>query len=340
MEKAPTAGKTKGIRSWREKYGHLPWYRRYESLAVFFVALILYAIFLLPNRGSLSLVGWMQIIVFFLAYLVWAGLILGDREKPDWLKMIVALGILAMCAWLFYRYSAAQWDRLGEVFFNWDIMNRGDPDVGVISSWRTLLDGLRLTIQLFVYSLVLATLLGLALAVLRTFNNRLLTIFIVVYIDFFRAMPLIVLMIVIYYALPFMGILLTSFTSGVLVLSINSAAYKSEIFRAGIESIHHGQLEAARSLGMNAWQAMRLVILPQALRVIIPPYTSNAVGLLKATALCSTIAIFELLKSAQQIQAWFANPTPLIVAAMMYLIILLPLTRLSSVLERRRQVIR
>jgi polar amino acid transport system permease protein len=196
--------------------------------------------------------------------------------------------------------------------------------------------GLWTAVQIFLFSAVMGTILGLLLAVLRTVvKDKILNFFIIAYVDFFRAMPMIVMLLVVYSALPYADILLSPEASGILTLGLIEAAYMSEIFRSGIEAIHKVQTEAARALGLSAWKTMRLVILPQALRMVIPPYTGVLVGLMKGTALCSTITIFELLNTASQIQAWYANPTPLVVATGLYLLILLPMTRASSILERK-----
>jgi polar amino acid transport system permease protein len=121
----------------------------------------------------------------------------------------------------------------------------------------------------------------------------------------------------------------------VTALSLVSSAYSAEIFRAGIEAVPQGQFEAARSLGLRPWPTMWKVILPQAVRIVIPPLTSNSINVLKDTALASVVAMPDLLKQATQAQALAANPTPLIAAAAIYLVILLPLVRLVALLERR-----
>ena len=157
----------------------------------------------------------------------------------------------------------------------------------------------------------------------------------VAYIDVFRAIPLLVLLVVIYYALPFVGIRLSSFAAATAALSLVSCAYAAEIFRAGIEAIPRGQFEAARALGFHWWPMMRLVILPQATRIVVPPMTGNCINVVKDTALASVVAMPDLLKQATQAQALAANPTPLIGAALIYLAFLLPLVRLVAVLERR-----
>lgn len=320
----------------RRSHDHVPWYWRNEFLIAILVILVIYAVVLLPNPGNLSSAQWLVIGVFFFLALSWAGLALTDARKAEWSKTLAAFAILFLAGWLFYRYSDAKWDRLGHVFFNWDLMQEPMEDGG--NAWSILFEGLKLTIQVALFSGIFGTIIGLFMAVFRSFNNRILNIFIVAYIDFFRSMPIIVLMVLVYYALPYTGITLSAMVSGVLALSLNSSAYISEIFRAGISSIHHGQIEAAHALGLNAIQTMRLIILPQAFRIVIPPLASNYVASAKDTAICSSIAILELLKSAMQVQAWKANPTPLIAATAIYIIFLVPLTRLAGILENRMKV--
>lgn len=321
--------------SWRERFGHWPWYRKYEFVLVSLLILIGIG-FALPRPGlPETLSQWLFIVFYFLLFLIWAGLILTDVEKPNWIKAIGAVLILFLFAWLFYRYSGAQWDKLGYAFFNWKVLSETGSYGSTVTGWAELLQGLLMTLEIAILAALFGTILGLLLAVFRSLNDPILNTFIIIWVDFFRAMPIIVLMMIIYYALPYLNITLSSVVSGILALSLNSSAYISEIFRAGIESIHHNQVEAARSLGLTTMQTMRLVILPQAMRVVMPPLTSNYVAMLKDTAICSSIAIMELLKTAITLQAWKANPTPLVAATVIYLIILLPLARFSTVLENR-----
>jgi polar amino acid transport system permease protein len=149
----------------------------------------------------------------------------------------------------------------------------------------------------------------------------------------FRAIPILVLLIVIYYALPFVGLRLTAFTSAVMALSLVSAAYSAEILRAGIEGVPRGQSEAARALGLTKLRQMTDVILPQAVKLVIPPLTSNAINVMKDTSLASVVAMPDLLKQATQAQALAANPTPLISAALIYIVLLLPFVSLVGVAE-------
>jgi len=305
---------------------HQPLFRRYEFLGAMLVVLVLYAVFLLPNTQRPSTGQWAVIIMFFLLVMAWVGTLTTDDEKPTWMGALAAVVLLFVFGWLFYRYSGAQWNKLVFVFLNQGVME---------GEWGPLSEGLLVTLEIAIFSAILGVLTGLILAVLRSLNNWMLNLVIIAYVDVIRATPLIVLLVVVYYALPYMGILMSAVMSGILALTLNCSAYTSEIFRAGIESIHAGQVEAARSLGLTSMKTMRLVILPQAFRVVVPPLTSTLVGLLKDTAVCSVASIVELLRAALQIQAWKANPTPLIAATIIYLLILIPLTRLSNRLEVR-----
>ena len=114
-----------------------------------------------------------------------------------------------------------------------------------------------------------------------------------------------------------------------------SSAYTAEIYRAGIDAIPRGQFEAGQAIGLSTFDLMRDVVLPQAIRIVIPPLTNNSINVMKDTALASVVAMPDLLKQATQAQALAANPTPLIGAAILYLILLLPLVRLVAVFERR-----
>lgn len=204
-----------------------------------------------------------------------------------------------------------------------------------IETLPLILGGLATTLLLGASCIMLGFFGGLLLAMLRLYGPRAVRILTIAYIDVFRSIPVLVLLFVVYYALPFAGLRLTSFTSATAAISLVAAAYSAEIIRAGIEAIPRGQFEAARALGLHFVIAMHKVILPQALRIVVPPLTSNAINVTKDTALASVVAMPDLLKQANQAQALAANPTPLIVAAGIYLIILLPLVRLVGLLENR-----
>lgn len=213
-----------------------------------------------------------------------------------------------------------------DTFLNADVMRRTFP---------LLLRGLWITLQLGAASIVAGLLLGLALAMARLYAPAPVRFLTRIYIDVFRSIPLLVLLIIVYYALPFVGLRLSPFASAMTALTLVSGAYTAEIFRAGIEAIPKGQFEASAALGLSGRQTMADVILPQAVRIVIPPLTNNSINVVKDTALASVVAMPDLLKQATQAQALAANPTPLIVAAAIYVAFLWPLVALVSRMERR-----
>lgn len=197
-----------------------------------------------------------------------------------------------------------------------------------------LLMGLGTTLSLGILSIVLGLIGGLVLALLRLYGPPALSGLWVLYIDLFRAIPILVLLVIVYYALPFVGIRLSPFASATTALSLVSAAYSAEILRAGIQAIPRGQFEASQALGLSYWSMMGDIVLPQAVRIVIPPMTSNCINVMKDTALASVVAMPDLLKQATQAQALAANPTPLIGAAALYVLLLLPMVRAVGTLER------
>lgn len=203
-----------------------------------------------------------------------------------------------------------------------------------LNSLPQLLWGLAVTIQIGITSILCGLVGGLFLAVARLYAPSAFTLLIRIYIDIFRSIPLLVLLIVVYYALPFVGIRLSPFLSAVTALSLVSAAYTAEIFRAGIEAVPHGQFEASAALGLSNRNTMVDIILPQAIRIVIPPLTNNCINVMKDTALASVVAMPDLLKQATQAQALNANPTPLIGAALIYIALLWPVVAVVARLER------
>ena len=213
-----------------------------------------------------------------------------------------------------------------ETFFNRDVL---------VSSFPLLLSGVRVTLLLGAVSIVAGLALGLFVALVRLYANRPFSVAVKIYIDVFRSIPLLVLLIIVYYALPFVGLRLSPFMSAAAALTLVSGAYTAEIFRAGIEAVPRGQFEASQALGLSYRHMMVDVILPQAIRIVIPPLTNNCINVIKDTALASVVAMPDLLKQATQAQALEANPTPLIVAALMYIALLWPLVILVGRLEKR-----
>lgn len=205
----------------------------------------------------------------------------------------------------------------------------------LLDALPALMQGLWTTILLGLASIVAGLVLGLVVSLVRIYAPGWLRLIAKIYIDIFRSIPILVLLILVYYALPFVGIRLTSFWAAWLALSLVSGAYTAEIFRAGIEAIPRGQFEASQALGLNYRFMMVDVVLPQAIRIVIPPLTNNCINVIKDTALASVVAMPDLLKQATQAQALAANPTPLIGAALIYIILLWPLVLLVGRLELR-----
>ncbi len=205
-----------------------------------------------------------------------------------------------------------------------------------LESIPALLKGAVLTVELTVISVVLGLVIGLIGALGRIARNSILRGATIAYITLMRAVPLLLTLMFLYYGLPSAGIDLSAFTIAILALSFTNGAYVTEIIRAGIESIDRGQMRAARSLGMSHSLAMRRIILPQVVRRVLPPITNEAITLLKSTALVSTIALSDLLRSGLEVMTWKANTfSPFAGVALIYLILTLPMIWLLGRLEKR-----
>jgi polar amino acid transport system substrate-binding protein len=210
-----------------------------------------------------------------------------------------------------------------------------------------LLDGAGLTVLISVLSMLIAVLLGMVIALLRLYGPAPLRWLALIYVEFFRGVPVLLLLVAVYYVLPrtadrsdwFWFPKLTALQAAVLAFGLNYAAYEAEIYRAGISSIAAGQWEAAASLGMGPTLTFRRIVLPQALRVILPPMTNDFVALFKDTSVASVIAVYELNKRYQVLVNESANHNYVIeiaaLTAILYLIMSVPLGYLSRYLEKR-----
>lgn len=212
-----------------------------------------------------------------------------------------------------------------------------------ILSLPDLLKGLLVTVEIAALSLTFGFFLGLVITVVRVAIRhagrrpilRLLNFPIVVYVDVFRAIPPLVTLVIVYYALPFISITIPRFWAALLTFTIILSAFAEEIFRATIEAIDPGQIEAARSLGLSYLQSMASVVIPQAFKIALPPLTSRLIAVTKDVSLASVIGVADVLKKARAAQAFYANPTPLLSAALLFTLLFLPLVRLSMYLEKR-----
>lgn len=216
-----------------------------------------------------------------------------------------------------------------ETFLNWEIL---------AAVWPLLAQGVEMTLLLAAFSLPLAIGGGLLLAVLHGLDCRPLRAVLVAYIDLMRAIPPLVLLIFIFYGLPFLGLELGPITAATLALTLNGSSYFAEIFRAGLESVPAGLREAARSTGLTWRQMMGAVVIPIGIRNVLPDLVSNTLELFKETSIASAVALQELLRSAQIAQGITYNPTPLVAAAAIYLLALWPFVRLVSHMQKRSAV--
>ena len=212
-------------------------------------------------------------------------------------------------------------------FFNTAILRETAP---------VLWSGFLMTVLLTIVVVPLGLAGGLAIALLSTLKSKVLRITLIFYTDLFRAFPPLVLLMFIAFGLPFTGIDLPAFASVALAFLLNTSSYYGEIFRAGIESVPRGQLEAARSTGLGAAQTMAYVVVPQATRNVIPDLISNTLEVVKLTSIASVVALPELLYAARQAQSITYNATPIIAAGIIYLVCLWPLVRLLSRFEHRQ----
>jgi polar amino acid transport system permease protein len=216
--------------------------------------------------------------------------------------------------------------KFAETFLNWEVMAQYAPKV---------VEGFFVTIQLAAVIIATGLAVGLFLAVVRTFRVKPLNFFIVLAVDVLRALPPLVLIMILYFALPTVGVRLSGFVATWIALAAILAAFAEEIFWAGILAVPRGQWEAARSTGLSFLQAMRHVVLPQAVRLTIPPLTNRTIAITKGTALGATVAVGEILYQAQTGYSFSYNPSPLTLGAVAYLILFIPVVWFGRWVETR-----
>ena len=209
-----------------------------------------------------------------------------------------------------------------------------NPEI-IAAVWRIMLSGLWNTVLLSFVVVPLGLAGGMILALLASVKIALVRWPVMAWTDFFRAFPPLVLLIFLYAGLPFAGLELGGFACVAIAFFLNTGAYYGEILRAGIDSVPVGQSEGARSTGLSRLQTMTFVVLPQAVRNVMPDLLSNTLEVVKLTSLGSVVAMPELLFQARQTQSLTYNPTPIVLAAIIYFLLLWPLVRLLSRLENR-----
>ena len=211
-------------------------------------------------------------------------------------------------------------------FLNIGVMTKAFPLL-----WR----GFGMTLLLCLAVIPLGFIGGLLVAMARLSPFAAVRIPVRILTDIFRALPPLVLLILIYSGLPFAGVRLSPFTAVCIAFFLNTSAYYGEVLRAGIESIGFGQWEAARSTGLSSRDTFAFVVLPQAIRNVLPDLVSNTVEVVKLTSIASVVSMTELLYSADMARSITFNASPVVLAGLFYLVLLWPLVRLASRLEHR-----
>lgn len=210
--------------------------------------------------------------------------------------------------------------------------------VGMIkNNWKRLLSGLWMTIQLTLISFVLALILGVIFGLFSVSPSKALRVLATIYVDVIRGIPLMVVAFFIYFGLPgLLGFNIPVFIAGIITLTLNASAYISEIVRGGIKAVPVGQMEASRSLGLSYNRTMQKIILPQAIKIMLPSFVNQFVISLKDTTILSAIGLIELLQTGKIIVARNLQSTMVyLIIAVMYLILITSLTKLAKVLEKR-----
>ena len=220
----------------------------------------------------------------------------------------------------------SNWDRFTDSFFNARVAAEYLPKI---------IDGFWLTILLAACVIATGLVAGLVLAVLRAMGVRPLNWLIIFVVDLFRALPPLVIIVLIFFGLPGMGLEFSGFAAAWLSLSLVLMAFAEEIYWAGITAVPKGQWEASRSLGLPFLVTFLVVIMPQAIRIVIPPLTNRTIAITKGTALASVVAVPEILGAAQAGVSFSFNPTPLTLGAAAYLVLFLPVVVLGRWVETR-----
>lgn len=218
------------------------------------------------------------------------------------------------------------WSLFLDTFFKRELIVRYLPDI---------LKGMVVTVEIAVLVVITGIATGLALALARSLHLRIVSVPIVIFVDVARALPPLVLILIIYFGLPNVGIVLPSYAVLWLVLSAILAAFAEEIFWAGILSVRKGQWEAARSTGLGYAGALFYVVLPQAVRLTVPPLTNRTIVITKNTALGTVIGVPEILNQATTAEAFSLNATPLMMGAIAYLVLFVPVVIAGRWIEAR-----
>lgn len=197
-------------------------------------------------------------------------------------------------------------------------------------------NGAKFTIFLAFFTVLIGVMLGVILALMKLSKKKILNLIATAYVEFIRGTPVLVQLYIVFYGLPHIGISLPDFVAGIIALSVNSSAYVAEIIRAGIQAVDKGQMEAARSLGMPPAMSMRYIIIPQAIKNILPALGNEFIVVIKESSIASIIGIHELMYNADTVRGNTFQPfAPLIVAAIIYFLMTFTLSKIVGAFERR-----
>ncbi len=249
------------------------------------------------------------------------------RKRKSTLIAFISTLLFAAAVW-FGLISTPGWSRVSQSFFDWPT---------AVASLPRVLEGLLLNLRVLVFAVIGVLFFGLLLAVLRTLRNPIffpLRLFARVYVDFFRGLPLIIVLYLVGFGIPGLRLewlgRIPAEVLGTVALTMTYSAYVAEVFRAGIESIHPSQRLAARSLGLSYGKTMRLVVLPQAIRRVAPPLMNDFVALQKDVGLISILGAIDAVRGAQIEVAKFANFTPYVVAGLLFVLLAIPTVRFAD----------
>lgn len=254
------------------------------------------------------------------------------QRKRSILISLFSTLVFAALVW-FGLLATPGWDRVEESFFNWEV---------AVESFPRVIDGLLLNLRVLVIATVLVVIFGLTLAIIRTVKSPVLfplRMLATGYVDLFRGLPLIIVLYLVGFGIPglrleFLG-RIPAEVLGIAALTLTYSAYVSEVFRAGIESVHPSQRLAARSLGLSSSKSMRLVILPQAVRRVVPPLMNDFVALQKDVGLISVLGAIDAVRGAQIEVAKFANFTPYVLAGLLFVLLAIPTIRVADRISKR-----
>ena len=253
------------------------------------------------------------------------------QRRSVWVAFLSTI-VFALIVW-FGLIATPGWSRVESSFFTWEVAVQAFPRV---------FDGLLLNLRVLVAASILVLFFGLLLAILRTLKSPVffpIRVFSKGYVDLFRGLPLIIVLYLVGFGIPglrleFVG-RIPAEVLGTIALTLTYSAYVSEVFRAGIESIHPSQRLAARSLGLSYGQSMRLVVLPQAVRRVVPPLMNDFVALQKDVGLISVLGAIDAVRGAQIEVAKFANFTPYVLAGLLFVLLAIPTIRIADAVAKR-----